>query len=136
MDLDDRRLRQFAGVLGLGAAGFGALPLIAPGWFGRLFGLEARRRPAAEAAFRSVGVRDVVLGLGLWSAAAHGGKFAPWLLARALSDTGDTIAAWLAIRQGARGPRFVALSVLALAAAATGSALWLAARQLAAARSA
>ena len=130
MDLDDRRLRQFAGGLGLGAAGFGVLPLIAPGWFGRQFGLETRRQPAAETAFRSVGIRDVVLGLGLWSAAAHGGKFAPWLLARALSDTGDTIATWLAIRQGARSPRFIALSFLALAAAATGSVLWLAARQL------
>ena len=132
MDLDDRRLRQFAGVLGLGAAGFGALPLVAPRFFARLFGMDAGRRPAAEVAFRSVGVRDVVLGLGLWSAAAHGGKLGPWLLARALSDTGDTIAAWLAIRRGARSPRFIALSFLALAAAATGSALWLAARQLSA----
>ena len=134
MDLDERRLRQFAAVLGLGAAAFGALPMAAPGFFGRLFGLDARRQPAVEAAIRSVGVRDLVLGLGLWSAAVHGGNFRPWLLSRTLSDTGDTLATFIAICQGARNPRFLALSLLALAASATGSALWLAERWLAGSR--
>ena len=128
MDLDERRLRQLSALLGLVAAAFGALPAVAPRFFGRLFGIEARRQPALEATVRSVGVRDVVLGLGLWSAAVHGGKLGPWLLGRALSDTGDTLATLIAIGQGARNPRFRALSLLALGASLVGSSLWLASR--------
>ena len=41
------------------------------------------------------GARDIAVGMGLWSAAAHGGNYAPWLLARAICDGGDTLAALL-----------------------------------------
>ena len=49
---------------------------------------------------RSLGVRDVVMGIGLWSAAAHGGKYLPWLLARILVDGGDTTGRWPGYRPG------------------------------------
>ena len=128
MDLDEGRLRQLSALLGLGAAWFGAPAIVAPAFFGRLFGMDVAGQPAVQTALRSVGVRDVAMGIGLWSAAVHGGNFAPWLLARALSDTGDTLATLIAIRQGARSPGFIALTLLALAASATGWSLWLAAR--------
>jgi hypothetical protein len=129
MDPDERRLRQLSALLGLGAAGLGAPAIVAPAFFGRLFGMDVAGQPAVQTVFRSVGARDLAMGVGLWSAAVHGSNFAPWLLARALSDSGDTLATLIAIRQGARSPRFIALSLLALVASATGWSLWFAARE-------
>jgi hypothetical protein len=130
MDLDQRRVRQLSAMLGLGAAWFGAPPIVAPAFFGRLFGMDVAGQPALQTAVRSVGVRDVVIGVGLWSAAVHGGNVAPWLLARALTDTGDALATLIALRQGVRSRGFIGLSLLALAASATGWGLWIAARRL------
>jgi Domain of unknown function (DUF4267) len=124
----DRAPRRLAAWLGLGSAAFGVAPLVAPRAFARLFGLAGADDPTTAVAVRSVGVRDLVLGLGLWSAATHGGRYAPWLLARALSDTGDTLACAVALRQGADAPGFKALAGLAAAAAAGGFGLWLGAR--------
>jgi hypothetical protein len=107
---------------------FGALPTLAPRSFARLFGFRA---PDAQAAsmMRSLGVRDVVMGIGMWSAATHGGNYAPWLLARALTDGGDVLSVGLAISQGHRHPRFIGLGALAFSAALTDTALyWLAKR--------
>ncbi len=94
---------------------FGALPAIAPRSFARLFGFAPPDAPTASM-MRSLGVRDVVMGIGLWSAAAHRGKYLPWLLARALVDGGDTLAVSLAVAQGNRDPRFITLDALALGA--------------------
>ena len=88
--------------------------------FARLFGLHPPSDPTLAAAFRSVGARDVAVGMGLWSAAARGGNYAPWLLARAICDGGDTLAALIAIRAGARDPRFLGLTAMAIAASAVG----------------
>ena len=125
--LDERRIRSLSGYLGLGAIAFGIAPVIAPRFFARLAGIEADH-PTAVTAIRSVGVRDAVIGMGLWSAASHGGNFVPWLLARWLSDAGDTAAVGLALGSGADSPRFRLLGAIAAGAAATGVALWVAAR--------
>ena len=128
MQADDDLVRRLALGLGLGSVAFGVAPIVAPGFFARLFGIAVGDDPTTAVAVRSVGVRDVVIGLGLWSAAAHGGRYAPWVLARALSDTGDTLACVVALAQGADRPGFKALTAVAGGAALGGFALWLSAR--------
>ena len=129
--MDDRQLRRLAGGLGIALAAFGALPALSPRRFARLFGLEPDPAPAVAAIYRSVAARDVATGIGLWSAATHGGKYAPWLLARTICDGGDAVAALLAIRAGARNPRFLALTALAAGAAAAEGYLFRQARAVA-----
>jgi hypothetical protein len=126
--LSEKRIRQLAAGLGLSLFAFGALPAVAPKPFAWLFGL-GQPTPETASMIRSIGVRDAVMGMGLWSAAAHGGKYAPWLLARILSDGGDTVAVGIAAAQGQRHPRFVGLGVLALAATFADAALWALARR-------
>lgn len=128
MNVNDQQLRRVAAVLGLATLAFGVMPMFAPKRFARLFGF-ATPDPATASMMRSLGLRDAVMGLGLWSAAAHGGKYAPWLLARTLTDAGDTLAVGLAVGQGQRNTRFVGLGALALGAAAFDGALYAASRQ-------
>lgn len=126
--MDERELRRIAAGLGLATLAFGVMPLVAPRRFARLFGF-ATPDAATASMMRSLGVRDAVMGMGLWSAAAHGGKFAPWLLARTLTDGGDTLAVGWAAGQGWRNVRFLALGALALGATAFDAALYTAARR-------
>jgi hypothetical protein len=127
----EKQARSLAAGMGLTMVAFGALPTVTPGAFARLFGFP---RPDAQGAamMRSLGLRDVVMGIGLWSAAAHGGRYQPLLLARALTDGGDTLAVALAVAQGKRDPRFIALGALALGAALGETALYVATRATAA----
>ena len=122
-------VRQLTAGLGLATLAFGVGPLLAPGIFARVFGFKAPDAATASM-MRSLGVRDVVMGMGMYSAAAHGGNFAPWLLARTLTDGGDTAAVALAAARGERHPRFLALGGLALGAALTDATLYLLARRL------
>ena len=110
---------------------FGVLPAVWPSRFGRWCGIAAANDPTVATAIRSVGVRDAVIGLGLWRATQRNDASWPvWLLARAACDTGDTLAVALAItRGGARDPRFLGLGGLALAAAVYGWALVVRARE-------
>lgn len=125
--LTDRQARRLAAGLGLGVAAFGLLPAVAPDIFARAFGLE---KPDAMLATltRMLGVRDMVMGIGLWSVASHGGRYLPHLLSRALVDTGDTVATAVGIAQGKRDPGFIALGVIAGGVAAADVALYVAAR--------
>jgi hypothetical protein len=125
--LTERRGRALAGDIGIGVAAFGLLPAVAPAIFARLFGL-GKPNDVMSAVMRSLGVRDMVMGIGLWSAAAHGGRYLPHLLSRALVDGGDTLAIGLAVAQGKRTPGFVALGALAAGAAAADIALYIALR--------
>lgn len=129
LELGEPEVRRLAAGMGVAIVAFGAAPLLAPRSFARLFGLTPSE-PAETSVVRSVGLRDVVMGLGLWSAAAHGGRYAPWLLGRLLTDGGDGAAVGIAVAQGARRPRFVALGGLALAATLADAALyWLARKE-------
>jgi hypothetical protein len=119
----EQDLRPLAAALGAGVAVFGGVSALAPGPFARLFGLSAPDLTTISM-IQSIGARDVVMGIGLWSAAVHGGNFLPWLLARALVDAGDTVSVGTAIARGERTPRFLALGVLALFAAVTEAALY------------
>ena len=129
LELGEPEVRRLAAGMGIAIVAFGAAPLLAPRGFTRLVGFKPSG-PAETSVVRSVGVRDVVIGLGLWSAAAHGGRYAPWLLGRLLTDGGDTAAVGIAAAQGAKGPRFLALCGLALAATVADAALYWLARQV------
>ncbi|HLH21132.1 MAG TPA: DUF4267 domain-containing protein [Chloroflexota bacterium] len=121
---DDTLLRYLATALGAGTTAFGIWPALAPGAFARTFGLPMEGGAGALAALRSVGVRDAVTGVGLMSAALHGGKYAPWLLTRLLVDAGDAlIMARTDMEEGASARRR-ALGFLALGAAAIDGLLW------------
>jgi hypothetical protein len=126
--IEEERLRQVAAALGLGTVAFGITPLVAPRVFARLCGFTTPD-PATASMMRSLGLRDIVMGMGLWSAASHGGKYAPWLLARTLTDGGDTLAVGLAVAQGTRNIRFIGLGALALGAVLFDGALYWAARR-------
>lgn len=126
--MSEKQIRQAAAALGVATAAFGVTPLVAPGVFARLFGFPPPDASTA-AMMRSLGIRDVVMGVGLWSAAAHGGNYAPWLLARVLTDGGDTLAVGIGAGMGHRNVRFLALGALALGAAAGDAVLWRLARQ-------
>jgi hypothetical protein len=125
--LTERRGRSLAGGIGLSVAAFGVLPAVAPAFFAKILGPD---KPDALLATltRILGVRDMVMGIGLWSAAAHGGRYLPHLLSRALVDTGDTVATGLAIAQGKRDPGFIALGAIAAGVAAADIALYIALR--------
>lgn len=109
-------LRYLTIGLGLGTLAIGVPPLIAPRWFARLAGLPLADSPAGEVVIRSVSIRDAVSGIGILSATLHGGRVAPWLLARTLADGTDALAIALAVRRGARDPRLIGLGVVALGA--------------------
>ena len=126
--MNETQLRRVAAALGLATLAFGVTPILAPDRFARLFGF-ATPDLATASMMRSLGLRDAVMGLGLWSAAAHGGKYAPWLLARTLTDVGDTLAVGIAAGRGWRNARFLGLGALALGAAAFDAALYAAARR-------
>jgi hypothetical protein len=119
----EQGVRQLVAAIGLGTVVFGAVPVVAPRSFSRLFGFPLPD-VTTTSMMQSLGVRDAVMGMGLWSAAAHGGNFLPWLLARALTDAGDALAVGAAVARGARHPRFIALGALALSAAVTEAVLY------------
>ena len=131
MNLDQDRLRTLATGLGAVSIGIGGLLALTPRLSGRVFGLPVGRQPTAPVMFRAAGVRDVVINVGLISAAQHGGNYRPWLLARALSDAGDVLAVLLAALAGARDPRTYGLGAVALVHTAVDLLLWRAARRAA-----
>jgi hypothetical protein len=125
--MNERHLRMLAASLGISVTLFSGTSLVSPRRFARLFGISAPD-PSVDSMIFSVGARDVAMGMGLWSAATHGGKYAPWLLARLIAD-GDAAGIAVAVARGWRNPRFLALGGLALGAAACDMILWTAARR-------
>ena len=114
--------------LGLGAVVFGALPALMPSYFGRMFGIAATENPSVATAIRSVGVRDVVLGIGILEALRSGDRRAlhHWLLARTAADLGDCVGVAIGVTNGERSRGFLTLGALALSAASLGA--WLSER--------
>jgi len=123
-------MRILAGGLGLGAVLFGIVPALFPGWFAHVFGIGSADNPTVATAIRSVGIRDVVVGLGLVYAAHAGerGALRRWVLARAACDAGDAVAVGVALAAGTRSPRFIGLGAAAAGAALCGVAVLRAAR--------
>ena len=118
-------VRLLSAGVGLGAALFGLPALVLPEWFARQFGIGAAEQQSVATAIRSVGVRDIVIGLALARAAARQDHASvhDWLFARAACDAGDAIAVGIALARGERNPRFVALGLLAAGASVIGAVL-------------
>lgn len=125
MVVSSSNLRQLTIALGIGTVTAGVLPFLAPELFARVFGLPRGESPAADIAIRSVSARDAINGIGILSATIHGGRVAPWILARALSDGMDTLAVGLAWKAGARSPRLLVLGAIALGATIVDTLLYL-----------
>ena len=107
-----------AKALALGRIGVGTAFLVAPGVCLRLSLGAVESGPVTRMAARSVGARDVALGLGLLLALRHDAPVRGWLEAGALADAGDALATGLAFRHLGR-----ARSGLAVAAALSSAAL-------------
>ena len=131
MQLPVESLRRATLGLGIGTLVVGTVPWIAPRPFARAFGLSTGESTVTDLLIRSVSARDAISGIGILSATIHGGRVAPWILARALSDGTDTLAVGIAWKSGARSSGLAALGGIALAANILDVALYLAHKQLA-----
>jgi hypothetical protein len=123
--VDRKTGRRLAAALGVGTIVFGGVPILAPRWFARLFGIASSEDATVATAIRSVGVRDMVVGFGILSAVRRSddAALADWLLARAVCDAGDSAAVAIALTRGARGRGFLMLGALASGATLCGGAL-------------
>jgi hypothetical protein len=117
--MDDRQLAASAG---LTRVAIGAGMLLAPSRTSRMWLGAESDRAHARTLVRMLGVRDLLLGLGLWRAANGGRSTKAWLAYGAVADGVDGLAVvsgWRGLRRGGR----VAVVVLAAASAAGGAAL-------------
>jgi hypothetical protein len=86
--------RKLLGSIALGRVAFGAAltakpqTTVGPGWIGAV---EAER-PTSGLLFRSIGARDIALGLGTLTALRQGAALRPWLLGALLADGVDLVA--------------------------------------------
>jgi hypothetical protein len=112
------QLRGSTLFVAVGTILFGLLPVFLPRTFAELFGVPVAEGADSVVPIRSVGARDVVSGIGIFSAVTHGGRVAPWLLGRLLSDATDVAWVVLAFARGARSWRLAGLGFLALGATA------------------
>jgi hypothetical protein len=64
---------------------------VGTGWIG-----EDAKRPASQLLFRSVGARDMAIGLGTLAAQRSGSPLKPWLLGATLADAVDLAATFAA----------------------------------------
>ena len=102
--------------VGIGATIFGLVPMIAPRFFCRSFGVPIPGDPASDVLVRSVSSRDMINGIGIISAAIHGGRVGPWLIARAVADGTDAATIVIAYASGVKGWRLGLLGVMAAGA--------------------
>jgi hypothetical protein len=115
--------RRWARWVGIGRAGLGATALLAPTrvgqpWYGRGSG-----RPVHKVMTRSIGARDVALGLGLIWALDRSGSVRGWVEAGAVADAGDLVTTLLDITSM---PRLVRWTVVPSTAGLVGLAALLA----------
>jgi hypothetical protein len=87
--------KQMAQGMGVGRVALGAGFVLMPGLLGKLWVGDAAASPGAKLLIRAVGVRDLVLGVGILSA-LQGRNARTWVQAAAASDAVDVAAAALA----------------------------------------
>ena len=107
----DQQVKVFA----IGRIGVGAGFLLAPGLCLRLSLGAVEAGPVTRMLARSVGARDIALGLGALMALRHQAPLRGWLEAGALADAGDALTTVLGFRHLGRGR--AALAVLSAASA-------------------
>ena len=111
--------RSVARITAAGRVGIGAALLVAPqavtrGWIG-----AAGALPGAKLLGRGLGVRDLMLGLGVINALDRGDPRAQdWVRASAVADVGDAVATVLAYRHLPKRSRFGVLAIATGAAVA------------------
>ena len=105
--------RRYARLLSCARMGLGVTALVAPRlpsvpWVG---GAEARR-PAIQLLARSLGARDLALGLGPVLALRHDAPARGWVEAGGLADAGDLLGTLVAWRSLPRRTRLVMLGII------------------------
>lgn len=112
--------REYARWVAGGRVAIGATAILAPRlvtrpWLGRDVG-----RPTDKLLARSLGSRDIALGLGAILAMDRGAPSRGWLEAGGLADAGDLLATLIAFRSLPRFGRWTMLLVISGAVAAAG----------------
>ena len=92
MSTFERQVRVFA----IGRIGVGASFLLAPGFSLRLSLGTVETGPVTRMLARSVGARDIALGLGALRALRHDASLRRWIDAGTLADAGDALTTVLA----------------------------------------
>lgn len=122
--MDSGRARSAAGALAAGRVVLGVTAMAAPAlpslpWVGRA---EAAR-PAVKLFARSMGARDIALGLGAVLAFRHEAPLRGWVEAGGLCDAGDVMGTLVHFREL---PRVGRLVILAVAGGSMAASRWLA----------
>ena len=117
--MDRDKARQIAEAIAFGRIGIGIVALLAPTvplrpWVGRDFAWQ----PRAKLLARSLGARDLALGVGVILALRHKSPVRGWVEGAALADAGDTLATLLAFGKLPKSGRWLVLASAAGAAAA------------------
>jgi len=109
--MDRDQARQLAEAVALGRIAIGIVALVAPTvplrpWVGRDFAWQ----PRAKLLARSLGARDLALGIGVLMALRHKAPVRGWVEGAALADAGDTLATLLAFPKLPKGGRWLVLA--------------------------
>jgi len=109
MEMDREQARQLARTVAWGRIGIGVTALVAPGlplrpWVGDLAG-DRRGKLLA----RSLGARDLALGLGVILAMKHDAPVRGWVEGSGLADAGDVLSTLLAFGKLPKGGRWLVL---------------------------
>jgi hypothetical protein len=110
--------RQLAEAVAWGRIGIGVTAIVAPTiplrpWVGRDFAWQ----PRAKLLARSLGARDLALGIGVILALRHDGPVRGWVEGGGLADAGDVLATLLSFGKLPKGGRWLVLLSAAGAAA-------------------
>jgi hypothetical protein len=116
--MEKDRARQLAEAVALGRIAIGIVALAAPTvplrpWVGRDFAWQ----PRAKLLARSLGARDLALGIGLLLALRHDTPARGWVEGAGLADAGDTLATLLAFGKLPKSGRWLVLASAGGAAA-------------------
>ncbi len=109
--LDTSRARRAAGALAAARAALGVVAFVAPTVPARPWvGHADARLPAVRLFARTLGARDLALGLGALIALREGDDVRGWVEAGGLADTGDTIATLVTFRSLPKRTRWAILA--------------------------
>lgn len=112
--------RRYARLLSWGRIALGVTALVAPRlpslpWLGE----AESRRSSVQLLARSLGARDVALGLGPVLALRHGAPARGWMEAGGLADAGDLVGTLVAWRTLPRRTRLVMLGIISASMASS-----------------